>query len=97
MSINQRRYDAIAVAVAAYDRAADGPLPRNATRLLVVMFGGDDLCQRSLEDIAAEGFNRKTLPAMLRRLEATGLLSRQRGLSREPDAYRLRLPALVQP
>jgi hypothetical protein len=96
MPIEQRRYDAIAVAVAAYDRAADGPLPRSAARLLAVMFAAEDVCHQSLEALAAEGFNRKTLSATLRRLEAAGLLSRQRGSSRESDTCRLHLQALVQ-
>ena len=96
MPTDLRRRDVITVAVAAYDRAADGPLPRNASRLLAVMFVLEDVCHQSLEALAAEGFNRKTLPATLRRLEAVGLLSRQRGSSREPDAYHLRLSALVQ-
>jgi hypothetical protein len=97
MPIDERRRDAIATAVAAQDRAADGPLPRNAARLLAVMFPAEDICRRSLEALVAEGFNRNTLPAMLRRLEAAGLLSRQRGSAAIPDTYRLRLPALARP
>ena len=50
------------------------------------------MCQRSLEDIAAEGSNRKTLPAALRRLIEAGFLSRQRARRREPIVYRLHLP-----
>ena len=39
MPIDQRRRDEIAAAVAAYDRDhPDAPLPRNAARLLAVMF-----------------------------------------------------------
>jgi hypothetical protein len=90
------RRDEIAVAIAAYDQAADEPLPRNAARLLAVMFPVEDVCHRSLEALVSEGFNRNTLPAMLRRLEAVGLLSRQRGSAAIPDTYRLRLPALVR-
>ena len=45
MPIEPRRRDAIAIAVAAYDRAADGPLPRNAARLLSVMFPAEDVCR----------------------------------------------------
>ena len=60
MPIDQRRRDEIAAAVAAYDRDhPDAPLPRNAARLLAVMFPSEDVCQRSLEAIAAEGFNRR--------------------------------------
>jgi hypothetical protein len=97
MPIDERRRDAIAAAVAAYDRAADGPLPLNAGRLLAVMFPAEDVCRRSLETIVADGFNRNTLPAMLRRLEAAGFLSRQRGSACIPDTYRLHLPTLVEP
>ena len=97
MPIDQRRRDEIAAAVAAYDRIADGPLPRNTARLLAVMFPSEDVCRRSLETIVAEGFNRNTLPGMLRRLEAAGFLSRQRGSACIPDTYRLHLPPQVQP
>ena len=61
MPIDPRRRDDIVAAVAAYDRAhPSAPLPRNAARLLAAMFASDDVCQRSLEDIAAEGFSPKT-------------------------------------
>ena len=92
MPIDECRRDAIATAIAAYDRAADGPLPRNAGWLLTVMFPAEDVCRRSLETIIAEGFNRNTLPAMLRRLEMIGFLSRQRA----PLTYHLHLPPLVR-
>ena len=60
MPIDPRRRDDIAAAVAAYDRDhPDAPLPRNAARLLAVMFPSEDVCQRSLEAIAAEGFSRR--------------------------------------
>ena len=59
-------------AVAAHDSANPrAPLPRNTNRLLAVMFASDDVCQRSLEDIAAEGFARHGLPALLRCLVTT--------------------------
>ena len=93
---DRSRRDEIAAAIAAYDHAADEPLPRNAARLLTVMFPAQDMCHRSLEALVAEGFNRNTLPAMLRRLEAIGFLSRQRGSAAIPDTYRLHLPALVR-
>jgi hypothetical protein len=98
MPIDPCRRDDIVAAVAAHDRAnPDARLPRNAARLLVAMFASDDVCQRSLEDIAAEGFARNRLPALLRRLVEVGLLSRERGSARAPDTYRLHLPAPVQP
>jgi hypothetical protein len=96
MPIDQRRRDDIATAVAAYDSAhPDARLPRNAVRLLTVMFPSEDVCQRSLDAIAAEGFSRKRLPAGLKRLVAAGFLSRHR-VAGVPDTYRLHLPALVQ-
>jgi hypothetical protein len=96
MPINERRRDDIATAVAAYDTDnPNAPLPRNAARLLAVMFPSEDVCQRSQEAIAAEGFSRDRLPAMLRRLVAAGFLSRHR-VAGVPDTYRLHLPALVQ-
>jgi hypothetical protein len=96
MPINERRRDDIAAAVAAYDSAnPKARLPRNAALLLAVMFPSEDVCQRSQEAIAAEGFSRDRLPAMLRRLVAAGFLSRHR-VAGVPDTYRLHLPALVQ-
>ncbi len=92
MPIDQRRRDAIAAAVAIYDHAAEGPLPRDTARLLAAMFPSEDVCQRSQEEIAAEGFRRDSLPGALRRLEKAGLLSRQRGSGHVPDLFRLHLP-----
>src|SRR5689334_16670267 len=93
MPVDQQRRDEIAAAVAAYDNGNPlSPLPRNATRLLAAMFPIQDVCQRSLDEIATEGFNRKNLTAPLRRLMGAGLLSRVSGSGRVPDAYRLHLP-----
>ena len=56
MPTDLRRRDEIAAAVAAYDSAnPSAPLPRNAARLLAAMFPAEDVCQRSLEAIAAKG------------------------------------------
>src|SRR6187551_1760318 len=56
MSIDPRRRADIIAAVNAYNSANPGArLPRNAALLLAVMFGSDDTCQRSQEDLAAEG------------------------------------------
>ena len=97
MPINERRRDEIAAAIAAYDRDhPDAPLPRNTVRVLAVMFPSEDVCHRSLDAIAAEGLNRKTLPATLRRLVEARFLSRHEGSGAVPHAYRLHLPALVQ-
>ena len=93
MPIDQRRRDAIATAVTAYDRAnPKARLPRTAARLLAAMFPSEDVCQRSQDDIAAEGFNRDSMPAVLRRLEKAGFLSRQRGSGPVPDLFTLNLP-----
>ena len=97
MPTDLRRRDDIAAAVAAYDRdRPDAPLPRNTARLLAVMFPTEDVCQRSQEAIAAEGFSRDRLPATLRRLVKAGFLSRHR-VARFPDTYRLHLPPMAQP
>jgi hypothetical protein len=97
MPIDERRRDAIATAVAAYDQANPlTPLPRNAARLLAAMFSTEDVCQRSLLDIASEGFGRKYLPGTLYRLAKAGLLSRERGVGVVPHTYYLHLPTQVQ-
>jgi hypothetical protein len=92
MSIDPRRRDAITVAVAAHDRAAEGPLPLNAARLLATMFPSADVCQRSLLSLEEEGFDRRKLPATFQRLIRAGLLSREPGSGPSPDTYRLHLP-----
>jgi hypothetical protein len=97
MPIDLRRRDDIAAAVAAYDRDhPDALLPRNA-RLLAAMFAADDVCQRSLDDIAAEGFNRRDVSRMLRHLLEAGFLSKQPGSGRDPNTYGLHLPPRAQP
>jgi hypothetical protein len=95
LPIDPHRRHEIAVAVVAYDSAnPQARLPRNTVQLLAAMFPIEDVCQRSLDDIATEGFNRKNLTAALRRLIAAGLLSRAPGSGSEPDSYRLHLPAV---
>ena len=97
MPIDERRRDDITAAVAAYDQANPlTPLPRNAARLLTVMFPADDVCQRRLEDLAAHGFSKNRLPGTLRRLVGAGLLSRHR-VAGVPNIYRLHLPLRRQP
>jgi hypothetical protein len=97
MPIDHRRRDEIAAAVAAYDIANPlSPLPRNAVPLLAAMFPIEDMCQRSLDEIATEGFNRKNLTAALRRTIAAGFLSRIPGSGSEPDTYRLHLSPVRQ-
>jgi hypothetical protein len=60
------------------------------------MFSDRDECSRSLEDLIEEGFGRNILPKLLRSLVEAGLLSKQRGSARIPNAYRLRLPSEVE-
>ena len=92
MPIDPRRRHEIALAVVAYD-SANPPLPRSAARLLAAMFSVEDLCQRSLDDIATTGgLNRKSLTATLRRLVEAGFLSRASGSGSVPDTYRLHMP-----
>ena len=56
MPIDPRRRDEIAAAVATYDSANPlSPLPRNAALLLAAMFPIEDVCQRSLDEIATQG------------------------------------------
>ncbi len=98
MPIDQRRREIIAAAIAAYDSAnPKARLPRNAAQLLAVMFPSEDVCHRSLQALAEEGFDRKTLPSVLRRLVEAGFPPRQPGSGTVPDAYRLHLPTAVHP
>ena len=85
------RREEIEAAVAAYDQANPlAPLPRNAARLLHVMFPVEDMCLLSLEDLAADGFDRPSLPTLLQRLVFAGLLTRHR-VAEAPHVYRLHL------
>ena len=93
MPIDLPRRDDIAAAVAAYDAAnPKARLPPSGGRLLAVMFSSEDVCQRSLQDLAGEGFGRKALPGVLKRLVEAGFLSRQPGSGVVPNVYRLHLP-----
>jgi hypothetical protein len=92
MPIDQHRRDEITAAVAAYDDAHPlSPLPHSTVRLLAAMFPVENVCQRSLQDLAA-GFDRKRLSTNLRRLTAAGFLSRAPGSGSAPDTYQLHLP-----
>ena len=95
MPIDQRRRE-IAAAVAAYNVARRGPsVSSAATHLLAVMFADADVCQRSLESLAQEGFDRTVVVRLLRRLLEAGVLSKQRGQGRDPTTYRLHLPPVL--
>ena len=93
MPIDPRRRDEIAAAVAAYDRDhPDAPLPRNAARLLTVMFPSEDVCQRSLEDHCRGRVQPEEASCALRRLVEAGFLSKAPGSGAWPHTYRLHLP-----
>jgi hypothetical protein len=80
------RREAITAAVEAYNYAHPAsPLPRPAARLLAVMFDTEDVCCVSQQALAADGFNGKSLPAVLRALVDAGIVLRQAGTSRIPD------------
>ena len=99
MPIDQRRRDEIAAAVAAYDRAnPKARLPRNAARLLAVMFPSEDVCQRSLEAIAAEGLQPEAgLPRCCGAWSRPGSCPGARVQALWPDTYRLHLPPAGAP
>jgi hypothetical protein len=83
------RREVVFAAVEAYNRTHPAaPLPRPAARLLAVMFATEDVCSLSQGMLKAEGFG-DTLPKVLRALVEAGFVSRQPGMSRIPDTYRL--------
>jgi hypothetical protein len=83
------RRDAVFAAVETYNRTHPAaPLPRPAAQLLAVMFADQDVCCVSQQALVAEGFG-KTLPGVLRALVEAGIVSRQAGVARIPDTYRL--------
>jgi hypothetical protein len=90
------RRDKIEAAIGAYN-ATDPEmlLPPEAARLLSIMFRRSSVCQRSLDDLAAKGFDRRFLPRMLRALGDAGFLSKERGHG-APNTYRLHLPPRVR-
>jgi hypothetical protein len=94
MPIDEHRRDEIAAATAAYNvTSRRGRLvPPATTSLLTVMFADADVCQRSLESLAQEGFDRTVVVRLLRRLLEAGFLSKQRGQGRDPASYHLHLP-----
>jgi hypothetical protein len=92
------RRDEITAAVTAYNQAnLLAPLPRNATRLLALMFPDSDVCQLSLDAIAAQGFSRRHLPATLNRLVRLGFLTWETGIGGASHTFRLHLPPRRQP
>ena len=98
MPIDPRRRDEITAAVAAHIATHRRPwLTPDATRLLTIMFAEADVCQRNLDSLVAEGFSRGNLVRLLRDLIEAGLVSKERGVSRAPNTYRLHLSPRRQP
>jgi hypothetical protein len=85
--------DDIAAAVGAYNQAnLLATLPRNATRLLTVMFPTGDVCRLSLDAIAVQGFSRRHLPATLNRLARLGFLTWETDLGGARTTFHLHIP-----
>ena len=84
----------IEAAIAAHNEAdQETLLPPDAARLLTVMFPRSSECQRRLNDLAAEGFDRTALARLLRALIEAGFLSKEEQTQkRSPSTYHLHLP-----
>ena len=89
----------IEAAIAAHNRDDREKLllPPDTARLLALMFPRGTVCRRSVLSLAAEGFNRRTLPRLLGSLVDTGFLSKEQGSRRVANTYRLHLPPQAQP
>ena len=93
--MEERHRDDIAATVAAYDNAnPEARLRRNAVRLLTVMFPVENVCQRSLDELAREGFDRRAVSRLLHGLIEAGLLSKEQNAGRVANTYRLHLPTV---
>ena len=88
------RKEEIEAAVAAYNHNDRERLllPPDAARLLSAMFRRSTVWRGRLEDLVAEGFDRRTLPRLLRALVETGFLSTTAAARNMPTDYRLHLP-----
>ena len=93
------RREEIEAAIAAHN-AVDADrrllLPPAAGRLLAAMFRRSSVCQRSVDDLATEGFDRRTVSRLLRGLIEAGFLSKEPTLGRV-STYQLHLPPRRQP
>ena len=88
-----RRTDIEAAIAAHNDTDPEALLPPAAARLLITMFPRRDVCQRSLDDLARAGFDRRDVLRLLHALIEAGFLSKDRGRGRSaPNIYRLQLP-----
>jgi hypothetical protein len=92
MPTDLRRRDDIAAAVAAHNRDDRQRLllPPAAARLLAIMFPKNTVFQRSLGNLVAAGFDRRTLIKLLGLVE-TGFLSKEAGGRGIVGTYRLHL------
>jgi hypothetical protein len=91
------RREEIEAAIAAHNATDQEPhLPPIAIRLLATMFSRSDVCQRSLDSLAAEGIDRRTVSRLLRGLISAGFLAKERSSLRAANTYRLHLPPLVR-
>ena len=84
----------IQAAIAAYNATdPEALLPPDAARLLAVMFRRSSVCHRSQDDLAAEGFDRRAIPHLMRALIEAGFLSKERRFGKGAiNVYHLHLP-----
>jgi hypothetical protein len=68
-------------------------LPPDAVRLLALMFSRDSVYRRSVTSLQAEGFTKRALTRLLKRLIDTGFLSKEPGQAGVVTTYRLYLAA----
>jgi hypothetical protein len=98
LPIDPHHQEEIAAALGAYNATGRRQLPMaDVIRLLTVMFADADVCQRNQDSLAAEGFSRGALSRLLQGLVESCLVSKDRGVSRAPNTYRLHLPPRRQP
>jgi hypothetical protein len=93
------RREEIEAAIAAHnavDAARQLLLPPAAGHLLAAMFRRSSVCQRSVDDLATEGFDRKAVSRLLRGLIEAGFLSKEPTLG-HASTYQLHLPPRRQP
>jgi hypothetical protein len=98
LPIEPHHQEGIAAAIGAYNATGRRQLlTADVIRLLAVMFADGDVCRRNLDSLATEGFSKGALVRLLRVLVETGLVSKERGISRTPNSYRLHLPPRRRP
>ena len=97
MPIDQHHRGEVAAAISAYNATGRKPLLADAIRLIIAMFANTDVCRRNRESLIAEGFSRDTLVLLLRILIETGFVSKEQGVGRAPNTYRLLQPPRRHP